>query len=127
MRLDPLSSGRHCGSLPGCSTASNVQVRMHREMGMNVIRLWGGNGGAAPGLWDAADEQASVHCEFDRSREVPLTLLPRAQGVLIFQEFWQSGVSAVVLRSAKVFATTPPPDGITRITTGDGPVRNRGP
>ena len=29
---------------------------MHREMGMNVIRLWGGNGGAAKGLWDAADE-----------------------------------------------------------------------
>ena len=30
---------------------------MHREMGMNVIRLWGGNGGAARGLWDATDEQ----------------------------------------------------------------------
>lgn len=36
------------------------QVRMHREMGMNVIRLWGGNGGAAQGLWDAADEQVGV-------------------------------------------------------------------
>ena len=48
---------------------------MHREMGMNVVRLWGGNGGAARGLWDAADEQ----------------------GVLIFQEFWQSGVSALMI------------------------------
>ena len=53
---------------------------MHREMGMNVIRLWGGNGGAARGLWDAADEQ----------------------GVLVFQEFWQSGVRHLALRSSCV-------------------------
>jgi hypothetical protein len=96
---------------------------MHREMGMNVLRLWGGNGGASRGLWDAADEQVSgcgVACGSFRTlrrtrgrligvrwREARVMASPglvsspskrsagssSVQGVMIFQEFWQSGVS----------------------------------
>lgn len=47
----------------------SAEVRHHREMGMNLIRLWGGHGGHPEALWDAADEW----------------------GVLLFQEFWMSG------------------------------------
>lgn len=45
------------------------ELRMHREMGMNIVRLWGGHGGHPEALWDATD----------------------TQGVTLFQEFWMSG------------------------------------
>lgn len=45
------------------------EVKMHVWAGMNLLRLWGGHGGAPRGLWDAAD----------------------AQGLMLWHEFWQTG------------------------------------
>jgi len=46
-----------------------AEVRMHMEMGMNTLRLWGGHGGHGDGLATAADEL----------------------GVFLLSEFWMSG------------------------------------
>ena len=46
-----------------------AEVALHAAMGMNVMRLWGGHGGHARHLWDAADEQ----------------------GMFLFHEWWMSG------------------------------------
>ena len=46
-----------------------AEVRMHREMGMNTMRLWGGHGGHPDALYEEADRQ----------------------GILLFQEFFMSG------------------------------------
>lgn len=45
------------------------EVMMHRDAGLNLIRLWGGSGGHGQTLFDAGDEL----------------------GVLFMQEFWMSG------------------------------------
>eukprot|EP00475_Leptophrys_vorax_P000518 TRINITY_DN10290_c0_g3_i1.p1 TRINITY_DN10290_c0_g3~~TRINITY_DN10290_c0_g3_i1.p1 ORF type:complete len:952 (+),score=229.77 TRINITY_DN10290_c0_g3_i1:20-2875(+) len=45
------------------------EVRMHQQAGLNVIRLWGGNGGHGSSLYSAGDEL----------------------GVLFQMEFWMSG------------------------------------
>ena len=45
------------------------EVRMHREMGMNLLRVWGGGITERPEFYDAAD----------------------ALGVLVMQEFWMTG------------------------------------
>ena len=46
-----------------------LQVRMHREMGLNLIRVWGGGLTERPEFYTACDEQ----------------------GVLVMQEFWMGG------------------------------------
>ena len=46
-----------------------AEVRMHREMGMNTMRLWGGHGGHPDALYEEADRQ----------------------GILLFQEFFMTG------------------------------------
>jgi mannosylglycoprotein endo-beta-mannosidase len=45
------------------------EVRMHKEMGMNIIRVWGGASTERPEFYDAADEL----------------------GMLVMQEFWMTG------------------------------------
>ncbi|KAK3269096.1 hypothetical protein CYMTET_22440 [Cymbomonas tetramitiformis] len=45
------------------------EVRMHKEMGLNLIRVWGGGLAERPEFYDAAD----------------------ALGVLVYQEFWMTG------------------------------------
>jgi beta-galactosidase/beta-glucuronidase len=45
------------------------EVRMHKEMGMNLIRVWGGGVTERPEFYEAADEL----------------------GVLVMQEFWMTG------------------------------------
>ena len=46
-----------------------AEIALHKAMGLNVLRLWGGHGGHAEHLFNAADEA----------------------GVLLFHEFWMSG------------------------------------
>ena len=45
-----------------------AEVRMHRDMGLNLIRVWGGGIAERPEFYDAADEM----------------------GVLVMQEFWMT-------------------------------------
>ena len=62
----------HTDQFPRFASDANryvQEVRMHAEMGMNLIRVWGGGLAERPEFYDAADEL----------------------GVLVMQEFWMTG------------------------------------